>query len=139
MPDFVLHDQYGKAINSVGMENKLVVMLGCHYRDIQLCRIHGRKIYWQLQNKPGINRLKIQFVPYINLISSFDAIENYISSAIKEKYESIYLDRKGYLQEGLKSGFSYLRIYKNSTLEYSNYYEIISNEGVDKIFTMLNK
>ncbi|MCZ8154804.1 MAG: hypothetical protein O9264_01695 [Leptospira sp.] len=100
----------------------------------------GRKIFWKLQNLLWKDSPKVKFVPYLNLTVSNQVIEKYIKDSKSRNFESIYLDRKGELTEGLRSDFVFFRIFNKKGIELKReYFESVTDEKVKEIYEILKK
>ncbi|XDD52092.1 hypothetical protein AB3N59_00115 [Leptospira sp. WS92.C1] len=139
-PEFQLRDQRGKILNSKKLKGKTVFLLGCGYQDVVLCRKHGRKIYWRMQNLLGESEESVEFVAFLNLLNAPEAVHAYVRENQSKNYESIYLDEKGILSSGIRPNFSWLRIFSgNKKLIFESYYQEVDDRTVDKLYGILQK
>lgn len=140
LPDFQLKDQRGRKLVSKDLKGKTSVFLGCGYLDIVLCRKHGRKIYWRMQNLVDESRDNVEFVAYIDLRNAPQAVHSYIYENHSKNYESVFLDETGILSSGIKPNFSWLRIFSgNKKLIYESYYQTVDDNTVDKLYEIIRK
>ncbi len=140
LPVFSFEDQYQNQLSSKNLNGYPIVLIGCEKDDIELCRKMGRKIFWKLQNLLWKDSPKVKFVPYLNLTVSNQVIEKYIKDSKSRNFESIYLDRKGELTEGLRSDFVFFRIFNKKGIELKReYFESVTDEKVKEIYEILKK
>ncbi|QDK21340.1 hypothetical protein [Leptospira weilii] len=140
LPHFQLKDQKGKILNSRTLKDKTVFLLGCSYVDIVLCRKHGRKIYWRMQNLIDESKDFIEFVAFIDLRNAPSAVQTYINENKSKNYESILLDPKGILSSGIRPNFSWLRIFSRSKKQiFESYYKEINDQTVDSLYEIVRK
>ncbi|WP_243398298.1 hypothetical protein [Leptospira adleri] len=140
LPDFQLKDQKGRKLASKDLKGKTSVLLGCGYTDIVLCRKHGRKIYWRMQNLVDESRDNVEFVAFIDLRNAPKAVHSYIYENHSKNYESVFLDETGILSSGIKPNFSWLRIFSgNKKLIYESYYQTVDDNTVDKLYEIIRK
>ncbi|RHX92159.1 hypothetical protein [Leptospira stimsonii] len=140
LPDFQIKDQRGKKLSSKALKGKTSVLLGCGYADIVLCRKHGRKIYWRMQNHIDESKDNVEFVAFLDLRNAPEAVHSYIDENHSKNYESVFLDEKGVLSSGIKPNFSWLRIFSgNKKLIYESYYQTVDDSTVDKLYEIIRK
>lgn len=140
MPQFHMKDQYGQSYSETSVKGKPVVIMGCFLRDLELCRKLGRKLYWKMQNLLWKDSSKVQFLLYLDFRETNKLVEDYLEESKTKQYESILLDRKGHLTDGLRKGESYLRIYnKSGKLIFSSYQEHMENDLIEEIYGILKK
>lgn len=140
MPQFHMKDQYGQSYSETSVKGKPVVLMGCFLRDLELCRKLGRKLYWKMQNLLWKDSSKVQFLLYLDFRETNKLVEDYLEESKTKQYESILLDRKGHLTDGLRKGESYLRIYnKSGKLISSSYQEHMENDLIEEIYGILKK
>ncbi|TGK21298.1 hypothetical protein EHO61_04595 [Leptospira fluminis] len=129
-----MQDQKGKVFTSESSKGKTLFLLGCGFKDIVLCRKHGRKIYWKMQTLLK-DEDSVEFLAYLDLHKAPGAVNDYISGERDKDYESILLDKKGDLSEGLKDGTSYLRVYSRSgTILHEEYFRNVDDSVVLRLF-----
>lgn len=140
LPTFSFLDQYENRINSKNLLGSPFVLLGCQKEDIEICRKVGRKLYWKMQNLLWNDASRVKYVAYLNLKESNALIEKFITESKNKEFESIYLDRKGELEIGLKSDFAYLRVFNAKGYEiYKDYFDQLTNENINTIHELLKK
>ncbi|WP_061224858.1 hypothetical protein [Leptospira weilii] len=140
LPHFQLKDQKGKILNSRTLKGKTVFLLGCSYVDIVLCRKHGRKIYWRMQNLIDESEDFIEFVAFVDLRNAPSAVQTYINENKSKNYESILLDSEGILSSGIQPNFSWLRIFSRSKKQiFESYYKEINDQTVDSLYEIVRK
>ncbi len=140
LPVFSIQDQYENNLTNQNLLGGPSVLLGCEKEDIEICRKAGRKIYWKMQNLLWKDAVKVKFVAYLNLKNTNQLIEKYILDSKEKQFESIFFDRKGDLETGLKSDYVFLRIYNAKGNEvYREYLNQTSNETIKTIHTLLQK
>ncbi|MCE9499120.1 MAG: hypothetical protein K8R21_01175 [Leptospira sp.] len=135
LPAFKLADQNGKIFASKDLKNHTAVLLGCFYKDITICRKVARKIYWSLQNKLDTDRAGIRFLLSIDLRNSNFLVEKYIDENKNAGFESVLLDRKGVLADGLKENQAHLRIFsKSGKMIFERYFQAATSADVASIY-----
>ncbi|WP_244934615.1 TlpA family protein disulfide reductase [Leptospira vanthielii] len=140
MPQFQMKDQYGQSYSDSSVKGKPVVLMGCFLRDLEICRKQGRKLYWKMQNLLWKDSSKVQFLLYLDFQETNKLVEDYLEESKTKQYESILLDRKGYLSVGLTKGESYLRIFnKSGKLISSSYQEQMDEDLIQEIYGILKK
>ncbi|KON76090.1 Uncharacterized protein NV38_0003239, partial [Leptospira kirschneri serovar Mozdok] len=140
LPDFQLKDQKNKVLNSKNLKGKMVFLLGCSYVDIVLCRKHGRKIYWRMQNLIDESEDFVEFIAFVDLRNAPSAVQVYIDENKSKNYESILLDTKGILSSGIRPGVSWLRIYsRNKKQIFESYYKEVDDQTVDSLYEIVRK
>ncbi|TGL63185.1 hypothetical protein EHQ58_01720 [Leptospira ognonensis] len=140
LPTFSFLDQYENRITSKNLLGGPVVLLGCQKEDIEICRKVGRKLYWKLQNLLWNNASRVKYVAYLNLKESNALIEKFITDSKNREFESIFLDRKGELESGLKTDFAFLRVFNAKGYEiYKDYLDQMTNENINTIHELLKK
>ncbi|EMO45639.1 hypothetical protein [Leptospira santarosai] len=142
LPRFQLKDQKGKVLNSKTLKNKIVFLLGCSYVDIVLCRKHGRKIYWRMQNLMMIDESEdsVEFVAFVDLRNAPNAVRIYIDENKSKNYESILLDSEGILSSGIRPNFSWLRIFSRDKKQiFESYYKEVNDQTVDSLYEVVRK
>ncbi|MBM9576797.1 hypothetical protein JWG45_06475 [Leptospira sp. 201903070] len=140
LPDFQVRDQRGRKLNSKNLKGKTSMFLGCGFRDIVLCRKHGRKIYWRMQNLIDESKDEIEFVAFIDLRNAPEMVYSYIQENESKNYESVFFDETGILSSGIKPNFSWLRIFSgNKKLIYESYYQTLDDSTVDKLYEIIRK
>ncbi|EMY77385.1 hypothetical protein LEP1GSC060_2946 [Leptospira weilii serovar Ranarum str. ICFT] len=140
LPDFQLKDQRGQVLSSKTLKGKVVFLLGCSYTDVVLCRKHGRKIYWRMQNLIDESKDFVEFVAFIDLRNAPSAVSVYIDENKSKNYESIFLDSKGVLSSGIRSDFSWLRIFSGNKKQiFESYYKEVDDRTVDSLYEIVRK
>lgn len=140
LPEFQLKDQRGKILGSKNLKGKTVFLLGCSYKDVVLCRKHGRKIYWRMQNLVDESKDSVEFVAFLDLRNTPGEVQSYIDENRSKNYESIFLDSKGVLSSGIRSNFSWLRIFSgNKKLIFESYYTEVNDRTVDSLYEIVRK
>lgn len=140
LPHFQLKDQKGKILNSKTLKGKTVFLLGCSYVDIVLCRKHGRKIYWRMQNLIDESEDFVEFVAFVDLRNAPGAVQTYINENKSKNYESILLDPEGILSSGIRPNFSWLRIFSRSKKQiFESYYKEVNDQTVDSLYEIVRK
>ncbi|AOP32426.1 hypothetical protein A0128_00115 [Leptospira tipperaryensis] len=140
LPDFQLKDQRGQKLSSKSLKGKTSIFLGCGFSDIVLCRKHGRKIYWRMQNLIDESKDPVEFVAFVDLRNAPAAVHSYIRENHSKNYESVFLDETGILSSGIRSNFSWLRIFSgNKKLIYESYYQTVDDSTVDKLYEIIRK
>nr|WP_322621617.1 hypothetical protein [Leptospira borgpetersenii] len=140
LPHFQLKDQKGKILNSRTLKGKTVFLLGCSYVDIVLCRKHGRKIYWRMQNLIDESEDFVEFVAFVDLRNAPGAVQTYINENKSKNYESILLDPEGILSSGIRPNFSWLRIFSRSKKQiFESYYKEVNDQTVDSLYEIVRK
>jgi cytochrome oxidase Cu insertion factor (SCO1/SenC/PrrC family) len=140
IPPFSFQDQYENKLNSKNLIGHPTVLIGCEKDDLELCRKTGRKLYWKMQNLLWKDSSKVKFVAYLNLKETNSLIEKYISDSKHREFESIYLDRKGELSNGLKDDSVYVRIYDPKGNEiYKEYLNTINDQIIKDIYEILKR
>ncbi|WP_036040517.1 hypothetical protein [Leptospira alstonii] len=140
LPDFQLKDQRGQVLNSKALKGKTVFLLGCSYTDIVLCRKHGRKIYWRMQNLIDESKDFVEFVAFIDLRNAPSAVSVYIDENKSKNYESIFLDSKGVISSGIRPDFSWLRIFSRDKKQiFESYYKEVDDRTVDSLYEIVRK
>ncbi|PJZ27135.1 hypothetical protein CH352_08525 [Leptospira hartskeerlii] len=136
LPDFRLADQRGKVFNSSSAKGNTYFLLGCGFKDIVLCRKHGRKIYWKMQTFLK-DEDRVIFSAYLNLKNAPSAVFDYIFQEKEKDYESILLDKKGVLSNGLVEGKSFLRVYSpKGALIHKEYFESVDDAKVSELYRL---
>nr|WP_246057625.1 hypothetical protein [Leptospira gomenensis] len=139
-PFFRLKDQRGVTIDSRSFKGKTLFLLGCNFKDVVLCRKHGRKIYWRMQNLLEEAEDTTVFVAFLDFRGAPKEVFSYIEKERNKNYESIYLDEKGVLSSGVRSGFSWLRIFsRNKRLLYESYYSEVDDRTVDSLYEIIRR
>ncbi|MGJ4745722.1 hypothetical protein ACQV5M_05110 [Leptospira sp. SA-E8] len=137
LPDFKLADQKGKVFNSASAKGNTYFLLGCGFKDVVLCRKHGRKIYWKMQTLLK-DEDHATFSAYLNLKNAPSAVYDYILQEKEKDYESILLDKKGILSNGLVEGRSFLRVYSpKGTLIHKEYFESVDDAKVSELYKLI--
>ncbi|PKA17658.1 hypothetical protein [Leptospira haakeii] len=137
LPDFKLADQKGKVFSSSTARGNTYFLLGCSFKDIVLCRKHGRKIYWKMQTLLK-DEDRVIFSAYLNLKNAPSAVFDYILQEKEKDYESILLDKKGALSAGLIEGKSFLRIYSSKgVLIHKEYFESVDDAKVSELYKLV--
>ncbi|TGM08856.1 hypothetical protein EHQ76_02570 [Leptospira barantonii] len=140
LPEFQLKDQRGKILSSKNLKGKTVILLGCPYKDVVLCRKHGRKIYWRMQNLIDESKDFVEFIAFLDLRNAPGEVQSYIDENRSKNYESIFLDSKGVLSSGIRSNFSWLRIFSgNKKLLFESYYTEVDDRTVDSLYEIIRK
>ncbi|MBM9499616.1 hypothetical protein JWG44_05055 [Leptospira sp. 201903071] len=140
LPEFQIKDQNDLKLSSKSLKGKTSIFLGCGFSDIVLCRKHGRKIYWRMQNFIDESKDKVEFVAFIDLRNAPEAVYSYIHENHSKNYESVFLDKTGILSSGIKPNFSWLRIFSgNKKLIYESYYQTVDDNTVDKLYEIIRK
>lgn len=140
LPDFQLKDQRNKVLNSKNLKGKMVFLLGCSYLDIVLCRKHGRKIYWRMQNLMDESDDFVEFIAFVDLRNAPSAVQIYIDENKSKNYESILLDTKGVLSSGIRPNVSWLRIFSRSKKQiFESYYKEVDDQTVDSLYEIIRK
>lgn len=140
LPRFKLRDQRGETIDSGDFKGKTLLLLGCNFKDVILCRKHGRKIYWRMQNLLDENEDKVAFVAFLDFREAPKEVYSYIEKNRNKNYESVYLDEKGVLSSGVRSDFSWLRIFsRNKRLLYESYYSEVNDRIVDSLYEIIRR
>ncbi len=140
LPDFQLKDQRNKVLNSKNLKGKMVFLLGCSYVDIVLCRKHGRKIYWRMQNLIDESNDFVEFIAFVDLRNAPSAVQVYIDENKSKNYESILLDTKGVLSSGIRPNVSWLRIFSRSKKQiFESYYKEVDDQTVDSLYEIIRK
>ncbi|TGL66134.1 hypothetical protein EHQ67_17085 [Leptospira kmetyi] len=140
LPEFQLKDQRGKILSSKTLKGKTVFLLGCSYRDVVLCRKHGRKIYWRMQNLIDDSKDFVEFIAFLDLRNAPGEVQSYIDENRSKNYESIFLDTKGVLSTGIRPNFSWLRIFSgNKKLLFESYYTEVDDRTVDTLYEIVRK
>ena len=138
-PDFYLTDQFGNSVHSENLKGKRWVLVGCYPQDAEICRKVGRKIYWILETLMMKKKVHIERIGYILVHTYSEAqLQRFLPEFQKEGYESIYLDKTGELESGVKPGFAYIRAFdsqgKKVVEEYRN---SITTEEVKTLFSQI--
>ncbi|WP_232224695.1 hypothetical protein [Leptospira fainei] len=82
----------------------------------------------------------VEFLAYLNLQLAPKQVLDYISGEKEKDYESILLDKKGSLSEGLQDGRSFLRIYsRNGSLIHKEYFTAVDDSTVKRLFEFVKK
>ncbi|TGN20499.1 hypothetical protein EHS15_03820 [Leptospira idonii] len=140
MPKFSIEDQYGKTFTHQSQKGKPVLILGCELKDIELCRKLGRKIYWKMQNLLWKDSNKVSFLFYLNLKETNSLVEKYLEDAKSKEFESVLLDRKGELAEGLQREKAYLRIFdKKGKQIHREYLSEVDETKIKEIHSILKE
>ncbi|TGL78665.1 hypothetical protein EHQ83_06920 [Leptospira yasudae] len=140
LPEFRLRDQRGEVLESKKLKGKTVFLLGCSYTDIVLCRKHGRKIYWRMQNLIDESKDRVEFIAFIDLQTAPNEVQTYIDQNKSKNYESIFLDEKGAISSGIRRNFSWLRIFSgNKKLIFESYYKDVDDRTVDSLYEIIRK
>lgn len=140
LPDFQLKDQRNKVLNSKNLKGKMVFLLGCSYVDIALCRKHGRKIYWRMQNLIDESDDFVEFIAFVDLRNAPSAVQVYIDENKSKNYESVLLDTKGVLSSGIRPNVSWLRIFSRSKKQiFESYYKEVNDQTVDSLYEIIQK
>lgn len=140
IPQFQMKDQYGQSYSDTSVKGKPVVLMGCFLRDLEICRKQGRKLYWKMQNLLWKDSNKVNFLLYLDLKESNKMVEDYIEESKHKQYESILLDRRGQLVNGLSRGEVYVRIYnKSGKLITSTYQSQIEESFIQEVYEILKK
>ncbi|XDD42814.1 hypothetical protein AB3N58_00155 [Leptospira sp. WS60.C2] len=140
IPQFQMKDQYGQSYSDTSVKGKPVVLMGCFLRDLEICRKQGRKLYWKMQNLLWKDSTKVNFLLYLDLKESNKMVEDYIEESKHKQYESILLDRRGQLVNGLSRGEVYVRIYnKSGKLITSTYQSQIEESFIQEVYEILKK
>jgi|JI8StandDraft_1071087.scaffolds.fasta_scaffold73548_1 hypothetical protein len=112
LPKFSMESQNGIKITEQALKNKNSLLLGCYPDDWELCKKIGRKIYWKMQSYIYGREKDFEFIGYINFenptVLQMQFLQNFKNN---KNYETIYLDKKGFLAIGLKPKFALLRTY----------------------------
>ncbi|EIE03297.1 hypothetical protein [Leptospira licerasiae] len=136
LPDFKIADQKGKVFSSASVKGNTYFLLGCRFKDIVLCRKHGRKIYWKMQTLLK-DEDRVIFSAYLDLKNAPSAVFDYILQEKEKDYESILLDKKGTLSTGLVEGKSFLRVYSpNGALIHKEYFESVDDAKVSELYKL---
>lgn len=139
LPDFKLPDQKGKVFSSHNVKGNTYFLLGCGFKDVVLCRKHGRKIYWKMQTLLKDEDRTI-FSAYLNLKNAPAAVFDYILQEKEKDYESILLDKKGILSNGLVEGRSFLRVYSpKGVLIHKEYFESVDDSKVFELYKLVHR
>ncbi|PJZ78058.1 hypothetical protein [Leptospira neocaledonica] len=137
LPDFKLSDQKGKVFSSATAKGNTYFLLGCGFKDVILCRKHGRKIYWKMQTLLK-DEDRVIFSAYLNLKDAPSAVFDHIFREREKDYESILLDKKGILSKGLAEGKSFLRVYSpKGTLIHKEYFESVDDTKVSELYRLI--
>lgn len=137
LSDFKLADQKGKVFSSSTAKGNTYFLLGCGFKDIVLCRKHGRKIYWKMQTLLK-DEDRVIFSAYLNLKNAPSAVFDYILQEKEKDYESILLDKKGTLSIGLIEGKSFLRVYSpKGMLIHKEYLESVDDAKVSELYKLV--
>ncbi|MGJ4787483.1 hypothetical protein [Leptospira koniambonensis] len=137
LPDFKLADQKGKVFSSSTVKGNTYFLLGCGFKDVILCRKHGRKIYWKMQTLLK-DEDRVIFSAYLNLKNAPSEVFDYILQEKKKDYESILLDKKGILSNGLAEGKSFLRVYSpKGMLIHKEYFESVDDAKVSELYKLI--
>ncbi|GBF39724.1 hypothetical protein [Leptospira johnsonii] len=137
LPDFKLPDQKGKIFNSANVKGNTYFLLGCGFKDVVLCRKHGRKIYWKMQTLLKDEDRAI-FSAYLNLKNAPPAVFDYILQEKEKDYESLLLDKKGILSTGIVEGRSFLRVYSpKGALIHKEYFESVDDAKVSELYKLV--
>ncbi|TGK09230.1 hypothetical protein EHO58_02280 [Leptospira selangorensis] len=137
LPDFKLADQKGIVFSSSTAKGNTYFLLGCGFKDIVLCRKHGRKIYWKMQTLLK-DEDHVIFSAYLNLKKAPSAVFDYILQEKEKDYESILLDKKGTLSSGLVEGKSFLRVYSpKGVLIHKEYFESVDDTKVSELYKLV--
>jgi len=140
LPKFQLEDQYGKKTTTDELKGKPLLLLGCRLRDVELCRKHGRKIYWKLQNLLWTDAEKFTFQSYLSWNETNFAVEKYIQESKERKFEPVLLDRTGIFLPKLKEGQSLLELYDSQGKEvWKMYLESVDDKEIQDIHAQLRK
>ncbi|TGN00882.1 hypothetical protein [Leptospira yasudae] len=140
LPEFRLRDQRGEVLESKKLKGKIVFLLGCSFTDIVLCRKHGRKIYWRMQNLIDESKDRVEFIAFIDLRNAPNEVQTYIDQNKSRNYESIFLDEKGVISSGIRRNFSWLRIFSgNKKLIFESYYKDVDDRTVDSLYEIIRK
>ncbi|WP_233440860.1 peroxiredoxin family protein [Leptospira biflexa] len=140
IPQFQMKDQYGQSYSDTSVKGKPIVLMGCFLRDVEICRKQGRKLYWKMQNLLWKESNKVNFLMYLDLKESNKIVEDYIEESKHKQYETILLDRKGQLTNGLTRGEVYIRIYnKSGKLLSSTYKSEIEETLIQEVYEILKK
>ncbi|ASV09149.1 hypothetical protein B2G50_10815 [Leptospira interrogans serovar Canicola] len=140
LPDFQLKDQRNKVLNTKILKGKIVFLLGCSYMDIVLCRKHGRKFYWRMQNLIDESEDFVEFIALVDLRNAPNAIQVNIDENKSKNYESILLDTKGVLSSGIRPNVSWLRILTRSKNQiFESYYKEVDDQTVDFLYEIVRK
>ncbi|WP_232225706.1 hypothetical protein [Leptospira broomii] len=82
----------------------------------------------------------VEFFAYLNLQYAPKQVFDYISDQKEKDYESLLLDKKGSLSEGLQDGKSFLRIYsRNGSLIHKEYFTAVDDSTVSRLFEFVKK
>ncbi|WP_238325612.1 hypothetical protein [Leptospira inadai] len=82
----------------------------------------------------------VEFFAYLNLRFAPKQVFEYISSQKEKDYESLLLDKNGFLSEGLQDGKSFLRIYsRNGLLIHKEYFATVDDSTVSRLFEFVKK
>lgn len=139
LPEFRLADQKGVVFRSDSAKGNVYFLLGCGFKDVVLCRKHGRKIYWKMQTFLQ-DEDKVLFSAYLDLKGAPKPVFDYISGEKDKDYESLLLDKDGVLKEGLMDGKSYLRVYSpKGKLLHMEYFESVDDTKVSELFEYIKK
>lgn len=137
LPDFKLADQKGKVFSSSSAKRNTYFLLGCGFKDVVLCRKHGRKIYWKMQTLLK-DEDRVIFSAYLNLKNAPSAVFDYLLQEREKDYESILLDKRGLLSNGLVEGKSLLRVYSpKGTLIHKEYFESVDDTKVSELYKLV--
>lgn len=135
-----MKDQYGQSYSDHTVKGKPIVLMGCFLRDVEVCRKQGRKLYWKMQNLLWKDSNKVNFLMYLDLKESNKLVEDYIEESKHKQYETILLDRKGQLANGLSRGEVFIRIYnKSGKLLSSSYKSEIEETLIQEVYEILKK
>ncbi|TGK07146.1 hypothetical protein EHO59_03285 [Leptospira semungkisensis] len=139
LPSFRLPDQKGQIFASDSAKGNTYFLLGCGFKDVVLCRKHGRKIYWKMQTLLK-DEDKVLFSGYLNLKNAPQTVFDYILKEKDKEYESILLDKEGILSRGLTDGRSYLRVYSpKGNLIHTEYFQTVDDSKVLELFEFVKK
>lgn len=137
LPAFTLADQKGKVFSSKSAKGNTYFLLGCSFKDVVLCRKHGRKIYWKMQTLLK-DEDRASFSAYLNLKNAPATVFDYILQEKEKDYESILLDKKGILSNGLVEGKSFLRVYSpKGMLIHKEYFESVDDAKVSELYKLI--
>ncbi|WCL49439.1 hypothetical protein [Leptospira sp. GIMC2001] len=136
LPEFSLHDQFGKAHKTSDLKGKSTILVGCLPQDRELCRRLARKIFWKIQTYSYGQEEKIVCLGYLSLgeenRSQIQPLEHLLS---KPGYEPILLDWNNQLREGIIKGKVYVRGFNRRGKEIvSEQWTETNNQKVKSLF-----
>ncbi len=93
-----------------------------------------------MQNLLWKDSNKVSFLFYLNLKETNSLVEKYLEDAKSKEFESVLLDRKGELAEGLQREKAYLRIFdKKGKQIHREYLSEVDETKIKEIHSILKE